>query len=259
MYIKSLHFYLFFIIPFISTAQTNPVLSVGDVEKVKIEGQNIKFTTENAFGEIIVYGSNIIRVRLDKKELQKDFSYAVIAQPQQTKTRITQTDEAITVSTDSLKVIISKKPYNVAFYTLDGKIINQDEKGLQNSWVDEEVTAYKHMQNGERFIGLGEKTGNLDRRGEGYTNWNTDAFGYATNRDPIYSTIPFYMGIHDGLNYGIFLDNTYQTDFNFGASNDRFSSFAAQGGELNYYFIYHTQLKDIISSYTALTGRMKMP
>ncbi|MBC7653473.1 MAG: DUF5110 domain-containing protein, partial [Oligoflexus sp.] len=98
-----------------------------------------------------------------------------------------------------------------------------------------------------------------DRRGEGYTNWNTDAYGYATNRDPIYSSIPFYMGIHDGLNYGIFLDNTYQTDFNFGASNDRFSSFAAQGGELNYYFIYHTQLKDIISSYTALTGRMKMP
>ena len=115
------------------------------------------------------------------------------------------------------------------------------------------------MQNGERFIGLGEKTGNLDRKGTGYTNWNTDAFGYAVNLDPIYSTIPFYIGIHHDMNYGIFMDNTYQSDFNFGASNNRFSSFGARGGEMNYYFIYHKHIADIITSYTALTGRMKMP
>lgn len=257
MHIKLFSIFLF--LPFLAVSQTNPVLSSGNITSVKIENQKVNFKTNNAFGEIIVYSPNIVRVRLDKKELQKDFSYAVIAKSQDKKINITQSDESIIIITDSLKAIINKKPYSVAFYTLSDEIINQDEKGLQSSWVDEEVTSYKHMQNGERFIGLGEKTGNLDRRGEGYTNWNTDAFGYATNRDPIYSTIPFYMGIHDGLNYGIFLDNTYQTDFNFGASNDRFSSFAAQGGELNYYFIYHTQLKDIISSYTALTGRMKMP
>ena len=115
------------------------------------------------------------------------------------------------------------------------------------------------MQPGERFIGLGEKTGNLDRKGNGYTNWNTDAFGYRTDQDPIYSTIPFYIGIHHNLNYGIFLDNTFQSDFNFGASNNRFSSFGARGGEMNYYFIYHTHIADIIKSYTWLTGRMKLP
>ena len=61
------------------------------------------------------------------------------------------------------------------------------------------------------------------------------------------------------MNYGIFMDNTFQSDFNFGASNDRFSSFGARGGEMNYYFIYHSKVADIIKSYTSLTGRMKMP
>jgi alpha-glucosidase len=28
---------------------------------------------------------------------------------------------------------------------------------------------------------------------------------------------------------------------------------------MNYYFIYHTKMADIIGSYTSLTGRMKMP
>jgi alpha-glucosidase len=55
------------------------------------------------------------------------------------------------------------------------------------------------------------------------------------------------------------MDNTYQSDFNFGASNNRFSSFGARGGEMNYYFIYHKNLADIITSYTYLTGRMHMP
>lgn len=246
-------------LPFFTYAQTNPVLSPGNVQSVRIDGQQVSFNTQNAQGELTVYSPSIIRVRLDKKKLNKDFSYATVAKPLTTKATITQTDQEVTVLTDSLKAIISKKPFGVAFYTLDGKVINQDEHGLQNSWVGEEVTAYKHMQEGERFVGLGEKTGNLDRKGSGYTNWNTDAFGYATNQDPIYATIPFYIGIHHGLNYGIFLDNTYQSDFNFGASNNRFSSFAAQGGEMNYYFIYHQRLADIITSYTALTGRMKMP
>jgi len=138
-------------------------------------------------------------------------------------------------------------------------LINEGEAGLGTSWVGEEVTTYRKMQKGERFIGLGEKTGNLDRSGNGYTNWNTDAPAYAADRDPLYSTIPFYIGIHDNINYGIFLDNTFQSDFNFGASNDRFSSFGARGGELNYYFIYHKRLADIITSYTSLTGRMKLP
>lgn len=252
-------FSLLFSLSAATFAQQNPVLPAGDIKEVHIQGQKISFRTTNAWGEIMAYTPAVIRIRLDKKPLGKDFSYAVIRQPENIKVQISQSATEIVLLTDSLKSVIYKKPFSVAFFTPEGKLISQDEKGLQNSWVGEEITAYKKMQEGERFIGLGEKTGNLDRRGNGYTNWNYDAFGYSTGQDPLYSSIPFYIGIHHDVNYGIFLDNTYQTDFNFGASNDRFSSFSAQGGELNYYFIYHQKVADIIGSYTALTGRMKMP
>ncbi len=245
--------------PCFLSAQHGPVVSAGNIKNATITNQKITFQTDHAFGEIIAYSPSIIRVRLDKKALMQDFSYAVILSPQTIQVTATQNEREIILQTDSVKAVISKRPFHIAFYTLSGKLINEDEKGLQHSWVDQEVTAYKHMQPGERFVGLGEKTGNLDRRGNGYTNWNYDAFGYATGQDPLYASIPFYIGIHQEMNYGIFLDNTYQTDFNFGASNDRFSSFSAQGGELNYYFIYHQKIADIIRSYTALTGRMKMP
>ncbi|WP_439882563.1 glycoside hydrolase family 31 protein [Pontibacter sp. MBLB2868] len=243
-----------------SAQQANPIKSVGKVNTVNISGQKVNLTTDqNAFIEVSVYSPSVVRVRMDKQKLGDDFSYAVVGKPKQTKANITQNNNEVVITTDSLVTRINKNPFAVAFLTKDGKVINKDEEGLTTSWIGEEVTTYKHMQEGERFIGLGEKTGGLDRRGSGYTNWNTDAYGYSTGQDPLYTTIPFYVGVHSGLNYGIFFDNTYQSDFNFGASNNRFSSFGAQGGEMDYYFIYHTKLSDIITSYTDITGRMDLP
>jgi len=237
----------------------DPVLAIGKVTDVTITDQSINIVTENAFATITVYSPDIIRVRIDKHKLKRDFSYAVIAKPLVVQTLINQDKKSITIETDSLKVIIGKDPFTVTFYTSEGDVINKDDEGLSTSWVGEEVTTYKELQPGERFIGLGEKTGDLDRRGNGYTNWNSDVAAYTASQDPLYSSIPFYIGIHHKINYGIFLDNSFQTDFNFGASNDEFSSFGARGGELNYYFIYHKRVADIISSYTFLTGRMKLP
>ena len=242
-----------------SFGQDNPVTNIGQVTSVSIDHQKIGLKTSNAFAEITVYTPSVIRVRVDNKPFARDFSYAVVGKPIDSKANINQTDNEITIITDSLKVVVQKTPFSVAFYTTGGDLINEDEKGLTTSWVGQSVTTYKMLQDNEHFIGLGEKTGNLDRKGSGYTNWNSDVYGYSTNLDPLYSTIPFYIGIHHNINYGIFMDNTYQSDFNFGASNNRFSSFGARGGQMDYYFIYHKRLADIITSYTYLTGRMPLP
>ena len=241
------------------SGQSSAVRNVGSVQQVEIRDNKVSLVTENAFIEISVYTPSVVRVRMDKLPLKRDFSYAVVGKPQSLKATISQSASQLTILSDSLKVVINKKPYAISFQTIGGEIINEDEAGLTTSWIGEEVTTYKKMQQGEHFVGLGEKVGNLDRKGSGYTNWNTDAYGYSAYQDPLYSSIPFYMGIHHHLTYGIFLDNSYQTDFNFGASNNRFSSFGARGGEMNYYFIYHQRLADVIKSYTFLTGRMPLP
>jgi alpha-glucosidase len=240
-------------------AQAQPVLPVGAVDQVDVKGQQVLLQTANAHIELSVVSPSVVRVRIDRHALGRDFSYAVVGKPQIAATTVTQDDKELVLSTAALRVRVTKRPFALTFTTLDGKVINQDEPGLTTSWVGDEVATYKTMQDGERFIGLGEKTGNLDRRGSAYINWNTDAFRYLPTDDPLYASIPFYIGIHHGLNYGVFFDNSYRTDFNFGASNNRFSSFSAQGGEMNYYFIYHPRVADIIGSYTALTGRMPLP
>ena len=56
-------------------------------------------------------------------------------------------------------------------------------------------TLRKSLPIGEHIYGLGDKTGALDRRGETFVDWNTDAFGFAPSTDPIYKSIPFYIGV----------------------------------------------------------------
>lgn len=243
----------------LSSAFAQPVMPVGQVQAVEVKGSQVRLRTENAQVELTVYSPSVIRVRIDRQKLGRDFSYAVVAKPQNVKATVTQGADDIVISTGALVARVAKKPFAITFTTPDGQVISQDEPGLTTSWIGDEVTTYKKMQDGERFIGLGEKGGNLDRRGSAYSNWNTDAYKYTNNTDPLYATVPFYIGIHHGLSYGVFFDNSYQSDFNFGASNNRFSSFSAQGGEMNYYFIHHPKVADIIGSYTALTGRMPLP
>ena len=245
---------------FTALGQNNLNVAFGNLVKLQKNPAKQEFTliSDNGTAKLTVYSPNIIRIRI-AKEFNSDFSYSVVANPMKCNFDYGEDNNNFFVSTDSLFLEISKKPIRFSFKTLDGQVVNQDDPAFGVSWIRNEVTNYKLIQGDEKFIGLGEKTGNLNRRGEAYEHWNTDNPHYDNNSDPLYASIPFYIGIHSGLNYGIFLDNTHRTTFNFGASNDRFSYFSAEDGEMNYYFIYHKNVTDIISSFTWLTGRMEMP
>ncbi|HTE34407.1 MAG TPA: TIM-barrel domain-containing protein, partial [Chryseolinea sp.] len=241
------------------TLHTSLSKSLGTLKEWAPTPTGIQGQTDNGQFKIVVYNDHIVRVVITRETSFEDFSYAVVALPAPTSMNIVDHADHLEVKTSAVILKISKSPVRFTFQTTDYRIINEDEPAFGTSWNGEQVSTYKKLQAGERFVGLGEKTGPLDRRGAGYQNWNTDAFSYNPNTDPLYSSIPFYLGIHHHMAYGIFFDNTHKSFFNFGASNNRFSSFAADAGEMNYYFIYDHSVSAIIKHYTHLTGRMEMP
>ena len=232
--------------------------SLGNLTTSKEEQFGLSGETTHGKFRLQVYNDNTVRVQITKHDEFEDFSYAVVALPEAPAFTILNQSDNIVLKTASLVLTITKYPVRFNFYTHYDQLINEDDV-FGTSWNGEQVTTYKKLQDGERFIGLGEKTGPLDRRGHGYENYNTDNFAYSPNADPLYCTIPFYMGVHHNLAYGIFFDNSYKSFFNFGASNNRFASFASDTGEMNYYFIFDYSVAGIIKHYTNLTGRMEMP
>ena len=82
--------------------------------------------------------------------------------------------------------------------------------------------------------------------------WNSDKPCYSVVEDPLYKSIPFFMS---NYRYGIFLDNTYKTEFKFGTESRDYYSFERSNGEMVYYFIFGKDYKEIISQYVGLTWK----
>src|SRR3982751_650535 len=119
---------------------------------------------ETSFGkfEVSFYSDAIVRVNITRSEAFDDFSYAVVVQPVLNELNIIDTHDSLIIKTASLIVSVGKNPVRFSFTDLNNQIINKDDT-FGTSWNGDQVTTYKKIQEGERFIGLGEKTGPLDR------------------------------------------------------------------------------------------------
>ncbi len=232
---------------------------IGSLDEFERTQFGLEGRCSNAQIRISIFEAGIIRVQVTRAASFEDFSYAVIAEPSISDFNLVDKRDKVLLSTEAVQVILQRNLLGITFQDREGRVINEDDPQFGISWINTEVTNYKKLQDGERFLGLGEKTGDLDRRGYGYLNWNTDSFAYNKERDPLYSSTPFYIGIHNGLCYGIFFDNTHKSHFNFGASNDRFSSFMAEDGDLDYYFLFGISVPEILKRYSLLTGTSPIP
>lgn len=234
--------------------------SVGKVENYSVADGVITGSTGKHQFRLTPYNQHIIRVQISKYDTFDEYPYAVIMEPTQGIARVDNQTDALTLDTGDLKCTISKAALRLSFENTKGELLNADDSSFGVSWLGETVTNYKQLAADEIFLGLGEKSGGVNRRGSSYDNWNTDSFGFDNETDPLYVSTPFFIGIREGKPYGIFLDNTYKTHFNFGTSNNnRFSYFSADGGDMNYYFIQGDTVADIIKQYAKLTGTIEMP
>src|SRR6185369_11516145 len=147
----------------------------------------------------------------------------------------------------------------VVFTDKAGNVILADHPNYPATWHGKEFRVYKTMPKLEQYFGLGDKSDASDHRGAAVTMWNTDAFGWQQGSDPLYKSIPFFVGLDNGRAYGVFLDNTYKSSFDFGKESAEYFSFGAAGGDLNYYFIAGPEPKQVIARYAELTGRTPLP
>ena len=224
--------------------------------------------------QLTILSPDLVRVRASfgKAIPTKDHSWAIAKTDWVTpRWSLSETSEAILITTDELEVLIRRAPLLIEFRSAKTHaVINADQqpmvydaKGLLKEMLFDSrgtfVAAAKSLGFDEHFYGLGEKAARLDKRRSSFVNWNSDTPGYLEGKDPIYQTIPFYTGLQKGNAYGIFFDNSYRSYFDFGKSSQQRVWFGAEGGELNYYFFYGPSLKKILNRYADLTGHMPLP
>ncbi len=199
--------------------------------------------------------------------------------------QIKQDKKQIVLASGTLKVIVNKNPFNVRAVRNDGSVILE---GID--WNIFKEDPYLSMNSGwffrmkknkdDLFLGLGEKTGGLDKSGRKYQMWNTDILGPESGSDvvpdvkkgdpardpssqaydPYYMSIPFFYRISRKDKFaasGLFFDNPYRGYFDLDGKDDFTVEFNA--GQLTLYVFNGPSISSILEDYSALTGRMELP
>ncbi len=204
---------------------------------------------------------NMVRVVLQRPQFRQpllDYPLAKTDWPA-VEVKLQQEPARLVLVSSELKVVIQKSPCRLKILDNTGKVICEDDPGMGIGWNGREVRNWKTIAADEKFFGLGEKTGNVNKRGQEWVMWNTDDPHHDNHSDPLYQSIPFFVGMRDFQAYGIYFNNSYRSRFNMGAGNLRYYSFAAESGNLDYFFIHGPEVSRVVETYTELTGRMQMP
>ncbi|HEY8780804.1 MAG TPA: glycoside hydrolase family 31 protein [Mucilaginibacter sp.] len=238
---------------------------LGVPNSVVQSGNKFYFSDGDAKVEVVVVTDEIIRVRLAPHSVFLDeFSYAVPKLEQKAVVfALTEDENEFQVSTSVINCHIRKKDFFISFSDSQDHITSADAVPMH--WEENVkfggyyVFCTKTRAAEESFFGLGDKPTEFNLRGKRLKNWNTDAYSFAWNQDPLYRSIPFYISLNEGIAHGIFFDNTFKAHFDFGAEDPTKTSFWADGGEMQYYYIHGPHMMDVVKSYHILTGTHPMP
>ncbi len=181
---------------------------IGKVQSVEKLKDGVELTAGNAKVRVTVFRDGVFRVRVAPSgTFPKDFSWAVIEAPEVPTLTIEEDQKEVRLSAGNTIATVQKSPLLISFSDSAGNVLLADEPSLPMAWNGQEVRIWKRMPLEENYYGLGDKAGPMNRRNRAFTNWNTDAFGWQESTDPLYKTIPFFVGLRKGLAYGVFFDN----------------------------------------------------
>lgn len=251
----------------------------GRLKKFCVENNELILGFEKGKGIIRVIKDDIINV-FSPLKYDRAFSRAIEdLKIEEVDFDVKEYNNFIELKTNKLIVRIFDD-FKVDFYDVDKNVLCEDYRGerqpfkrrgngktYQTEAVKGEEKFKKHkieilkkMYGDEYFYGLGEKTGYLNKKGYYYEMWNTDEpRPHVESFVSLYKSIPFFITLRNGISFGIFFDNTFKTYFDMGKENSSYYYFAADDGNLDYYFIYGPYVTDVLEGYTYLTGRTPLP
>ncbi|EOU1558160.1 glycoside hydrolase family 31 protein [Clostridium perfringens] len=223
----------------------------------EINHNNIDIYFSNMKITLTMFENDIVKVFIGDKYEESISTNGVVDDLGKGEFIVEEDSNFVIIKGTKVLTFVDKNTTEISFRDLEGNIINED---FQPSFKDEKGNVYISKVNDcLAYYGLGEKGGDLNKKGFYTENFNTD--DPETDDDSItyYKTIPFYVALKEEATYGIFFDNSFRSYFDMGKEMGDRIFFGAIGGQIQYYFIPGENIKEVVKNYTALTGRMEMP
>jgi alpha-D-xyloside xylohydrolase len=184
--------------------------------------------------------------------------------------RAASTDNGYIWESEFGQVELKLSPFHLIFKDANGKVLTStqhygDTWSLQNAYptplsyarsiadMSHRVAATFTLSPGEKIFGTGESFTGLNKRGQRVDLWTRDALG--SQSEDMYKPIPFFLS---SRGYGMFIHSSAAMSLDFGKEYDASSTLYIADDSLDLFFFFG-EPKEVLSEYTALTGRSPLP
>lgn len=212
-----------------------------------------------------------VRLRFATRDLPlRDSASLMLAGPVPTDRswRVAQTDSIVEWTGAHGRVRLIKNPWHLELYDQAGRLLTRTQTlGDPNTFaapvpfafarraedLGRRTAASFELAHDEKLFGTGESFTRLDKRGQKVHAFTRDAMGVQT--EWMYKPIPFFLS---SRGYGIFVHTSTPVTFDFGQEFDQ-SNVIYTGDELFDLFVFLGEPKEVLTEYTAVTGRSPVP
>lgn len=229
-------------------------VSVNTVGKDPFNGKSTEVTYKTKDGEWTFqsFTQAVIKTTYKPADYSKteQVSDAAIAKPAALTTKITAGNSQTVEWENQTSVIIQR----AGLYYRSGREVKVkaasyfaggDQRGFRFQLTD-----------GEQFFGGGERALPQNRRGYRFNLYNNPAYGYGLGADNLNFSVPVIISSNG---YAVFFDNPSKGYLDIGMTDKNTLEAAFVSGELTYYVIFGKNIDEIMTNYTAITGRQPLP
>ncbi|WP_286262850.1 TIM-barrel domain-containing protein [Thalassotalea atypica] len=202
--------------------------------------------------QIQAHHNNAFEIVFDNVFHQQLPSYA-IAHSKSPSLSVKDSDQALIIDTNALRLIIDKKTLRLSYYQDDNLLLKEEQGFFSNK--GSHGFRFKLADN-EKIMGGGERVIGMDRRGHKLPLYNKAHYGYTTESKQMYFGLPAIMS---DKKYMIIFDNSARGEMDIGASEHDILSFQAIAGRSSYIVVAGKSYPELINNYVDLTGKQPMP
>ncbi|MEM8817321.1 MAG: TIM-barrel domain-containing protein [Pseudomonadota bacterium] len=180
-------------------------------------------------------------------------SFALAGDPPPVQTALSETASSLSLSLPGLTAVIHKSPVKVEFVK-EEQILFAEEHGY---FAYDTVRGFRFaLGDGEKILGAGQRVVGMDRRGKRLPLYNRASYGYETDAEQMYYSVP---AIVSSDRYMIVFDNSANGWLDIGGTETDVLSFEAVGGRTAYLAIAGDSFPELLENYTDVTGRQPLP
>lgn len=171
------------------------------------------------------------------------------------KLEVTESENLLVVKSGKMEARVSLDDFKIEYW-YDGRLLTatgQRKLGYVAAPEGKFVLDQLDLGVGEKIFGLGERFTPFVKNGQSVDIWNEDG---GTASEQSYKNVPFYLSSNG---YGVFVDHTSKVSYEVASEVVSRVQFSVPGETLRYIVVGGDTRKDVLSKYTALTGRPALP